>query len=218
MEWLDNQPPLSVLFLCFGSKGYFDEQGQVTEIARALERSGVRFVWSLRKPPPKGMFEAPRDYLNLEEVLPEGFLERTAEIGRVIGWAPQSQILSNKAVGGFVSHCGWNSVLESIYYGVPIATWPIDAEQQLNAFQLVRDLKMSVEISLDNRREFGDVRRSGMVSAERIERGIRQVMEKESDVRKKVKHMSEISKRALMEGGSSYSHLGRLIHDTLNWE
>ncbi|KAI9110689.1 hypothetical protein K1719_018127 [Acacia pycnantha] len=218
MEWLDDQPPLSVLFLCFGSGGYFDEQDQVTEIARALERSGVHFVWSLRKPPPKGAFEAPKDYLNVEEVLPVGFLERTAEIGRVIGWAPQSQILSNKAVGGFVSHCGWNSILESIYYGVPIATWPIYAEQQLNAFQLVRDLKVSVAISLDYRKGFGSVRRSGLVSAERIEKGIRQVMEKESDVRKKVKEISEISRRALMEGGSSYSHLGRFIHDMLNWE
>ncbi|KAI9110833.1 hypothetical protein K1719_018271 [Acacia pycnantha] len=218
MEWLDDQPPSSVLFLCFGSKGYFDEQDQVTEIARALERSGVHFVWSLRKPPPKGTFEAPKDYLNVEEVLPEGFLERTAEIGRVIGWAPQTQILSHKAVGGFVSHCGWNSILESIYYGVPIATWPTHAEQQLNAFQLVRDLKMSVEISLDHRREFGSVRKSGVISAERIEKGIRQVMEKESEVRKKVKHMSELSKKALMEGGSSYSYLGRFVDDIQKWE
>ncbi|XP_028791166.1 anthocyanidin 3-O-glucosyltransferase 6-like [Neltuma alba] len=222
MEWLDDQPPSSVLFLCFGSRGYFDEQDQVTEIARALERSGVHFLWSLRRPPPKGpAFEAPRDYSfsELEEVLPEGFLERTADIGRVMGWAPQPQILAHRAVGGFVSHCGWNSILESIYYGVPIATWPLYAEQQLNAFQVVRELKISVEICMDYRDESdATVGKSGVISAGRIEKGIKEVMQKESEVRKKVKHMSEMSRRALMEGGSSYSCVGRFIHDTLNWK
>ncbi|KAK4277682.1 hypothetical protein QN277_015642 [Acacia crassicarpa] len=217
IEWLNGQPPRSVLFLCFGSMGYFDDIDQVTQIAHALERSGVSFVWSLRKPPPKGKVAAPKDYSNLEKVLPEGFLERTAEIGRVIGWAPQAQILAHEAVGGFLSHCGWNSILESIYYGQPMATWPLYSEQQLNAFELARELDLGVEICLDYRMEFGNVSRSGVVSAERIEKAIKQVMERESEVRKKVKEMSEISKRALMEGGSSYSHLGRFVHDMLNW-
>ncbi|KAI9124890.1 hypothetical protein K1719_004217 [Acacia pycnantha] len=216
VKWLDDQPPSSVLFLCFGSRGYFDEENQAAEIARALEASGVNFVWSLRKPPPRGSAEEPGDYSNLEEVLPEGFLQRTAEMGRVIGWAPQAQILAHKAVGGFVSHCGWNSVLESIYYGVPIATWPLYAEQQMNAFEVVRELKMSVEISLDYKGEWGQVRKSGVICAGRIEKGIKQVMEKESEVRKKVKEMSEIFKRALMEGGSSYSNVAHFIHDILN--
>ena len=72
------------------------------------------------------------DYANLEEVLPEGFLDRTMSIGKVIGWAQQVAVLTHSAIGGFVSHCGWNSILESIWYGVPVATWPLYAEQQLN--------------------------------------------------------------------------------------
>ncbi|XP_054799633.1 anthocyanidin 3-O-glucosyltransferase 2-like [Prosopis cineraria] len=210
MQWLDDQPPSSVLFLCFGSRGYFQEN-QVREIARALERSGVHFLWSLRKPPPKGSMKAPGDYSNPEEVLPEGFIARTAEIGRVTGWAPQAQILAHKAVGGFVSHCGWNSILESIYYGVPIATWPLAAEQQMNAFLLVRELKLGVEISLDYRIELGRV-----IGVEKIEKGMKEVMEKDGEVRKKVKEMSELSRKALMEGGSSFSYLGRFIHDLLS--
>ncbi|KAK4277692.1 hypothetical protein QN277_015649 [Acacia crassicarpa] len=213
MKWLDDQPDSSVLFLCFGSKAYFEDEKQVREIALALEASGVHFVWSLRKPAPKGLMNSPSDYSDLRQVLPEGFLERTCEMGRVIGWAPQAEILAHKAVGGFVSHCGWNSILESIYNGVPIATWPLIAEQHLNAFMLVREFKLGVEISLDYGREVGR-----LVSAERIEKGIREVMEKESEVRKKVKYTSQLSRRALMEGGSSYSHLGRLFRDLLNLE
>lgn len=214
MEWLDNQPESSVLFLCFGSRGCFGED-QVREIARALENSGVRFLWSLRKPPPEGSKNI-ADYSDPAEVLPEGFLDRTAQIGKVIGWAPQAQVLAHEAVGGFVSHCGWNSTLESVYYGVPIATWPLFAEQQTNAFELVRELKMAVEISLDYRMAFRRESEPGVISAERIEKGVEEVMERESERRKKVKQMSELSRKALKEGGSSYAYLGRFIEDILN--
>ncbi|KAL0369788.1 UNVERIFIED_CONTAM: UDP-glucose flavonoid 3-O-glucosyltransferase 6 [Sesamum angustifolium] len=118
-EWLDRQPRSSVVFLCFGSKGCFDED-QVKEIAVALENSRHRFLWSLRKPPSGEKNESPGEYENPEEVLPQGFLQRTVEIGKVIGWAPQIAVLSHPAVGGFVSHCGWNSTLESVWCGVEI--------------------------------------------------------------------------------------------------
>ncbi|KAF7830839.1 anthocyanidin 3-O-glucosyltransferase 2-like [Senna tora] len=192
MEWLDDQPSSSVIYLCFGSRGFFEED-QVREIARALESSGFRFLWSLRKPPPKDSRESAGEYSisELSGVLPEGFLERTAGIGRIIGWAPQTMILAHQAVGGFVSHCGWNSTLESIYFGVPVATWPLYAEQQTNAFELVCDLKMAVEISLDYRIAFGDGSKTEVLSAERIEEGIRKLMEEENETRTKVKQMSE---------------------------
>ncbi|KAM1767997.1 hypothetical protein ACFX12_046020 [Malus domestica] len=205
LRWLDDQPPFSVVFLCFGSMGSFGE-AQVKEIACALEHSGHRFLWSLRRPPPKGKRAMPSDYEDLKTVLPEGFLDRTATVGKVIGWAPQAAILGHPATGGFVSHCGWNSTLESLWNGVPIAAWPMYAEQNLNAFQLVVELGLAVEIKMDYRRD-NDV----VVSAEDIERGIRQVMELDSDVRKRVKEMSEKSKKALVDGGSSYSSLGRFI-------
>jgi hypothetical protein len=216
IKWLDNQPPSSVVFLCFGSMGYFDED-QVKEIACAIESSGARFIWSLRKPPPKGSMNPPTDYtlFDLCSILPEGFLDRTAEIGRVIGWSPQTKILAHPATGGFASHCGWNSILESIYFGVPFATWPLYAEQQTNAFELVCELKMGVEIALDYRVEFN----SGpnyLVTADKIERGITNVLDTDGDVRKNVKEMSEKSRKTLLEGGSSYTYLGRLIDYIMN--
>jgi hypothetical protein len=216
INWLDDQPPSSVVFFCFGTRGSFDED-QVKEIAHAIESSGARFVWSLRKPQPKGAMSAPSDYSlsELSLVLPEGFLDRTRGVGRVIGWAPQTKILAHPATGGFVSHCGWNSTLESIYFGVPIATWPLFAEQQSNAFQLVCELKMAVEIALDYTVEFNGGP-NYLLTADKIERGIRSVLENDGEVRKKVKEMSEKSRKTLLEGGSSYTYLSRLNDYIMN--
>ncbi|PWA94423.1 UDP-glycoslytransferase 3 [Artemisia annua] len=127
--------------------GYFNRE-QVREIAIALERSGYEFIWSLRRPPSDDLKGFPIEYIEYNEVLPDGFLERTTGKGKVVGWVPQTEVLAHVAIGGFVSHCVWNSVLESLWYGVPIATWPIYAEQQLDAFQLVKELGLAVEISL----------------------------------------------------------------------
>nr|XP_027063788.1 anthocyanidin 3-O-glucosyltransferase 2-like [Coffea arabica] len=208
-KWLDIQPDSSVVFLCFGSGGWFDGE-QVKEIAYALGRSGYRFLWSLRRPPPKGKFEFPGDYENLEEVLPEGFLQRTAEVGKVIGWAPQAAVLSHPAVGGFVSHCGWNSTLESVWHGVPIATWPLYAEQQVNAFQMLKDLGMAVEIKMDFKNTIREAS-TEIVAADLIEKAIKHLMDPENEIRKKVKEMKEKSRLTLNGEGSSSASLGRFL-------
>ncbi|XP_027127788.2 anthocyanidin 3-O-glucosyltransferase 2-like [Coffea arabica] len=215
MKWLDLQPECSVVFLCFGSAGSFDGD-QVKEIAYALERSGYRFLWSLRRPSPKENFEFPSEYENLDEVMPEGFLQRTAAVGKVIGWAPQAAALSHPAVGGFVSHCGWNSILESVWCGVPVATWPLYAEQQQNAFLMVKDLAMAVEIKIDFKRDFVLGVSSEILSADVIERGIKHLMDPENEIREKVKEMKEKSRLAPNEGGSSFSSLRRFLEDVLD--
>ncbi|EXC01454.1 UDP-glycosyltransferase 71C3 [Morus notabilis] len=196
MKWLDEQPPLSVVFLCFGSMGGFGES-QLREITSGLERSVHRFVWSIRVPQPKG----------LEEILPEGFLERIGGKGLICnGWAPQVEVLAHRATGGFVSHCGWNSILESLWYGVPIATWPIYAEQQMNAFRMVREFGLAVELRLDFRN--GD-----LVMADEIETAVTRLMEGDSELRKKVKEMSEMARKAVAEGGSSFTAVGKFVND-----
>jgi len=116
-------------------------------------------------------------------------------------------ILAHKAIGGFVSHCGWNSILESLWHGVPIATWPLYAEQQMNAFEMVKELGLAVEISLDYKEG------SDLVLAEEVERGIKRLMDGENEVREKVKEMRKKSKMAVMENGSSYRSLGALIEE-----
>nr|AUR26635.1 UDP-glucosyltransferase 71A32 [Centella asiatica] len=214
--WLDKQPPSSVVFMCFGSHGSFQVH-QVKEIALAVERSGRRFIWSLRPPPSEGETEVPREYSYLDEVLPSGFLDRTAEFGKVIGWAPQVSVLSHQAVGGFVSHCGWNSILESLWFGVPMAAWPLYAEQQVNAFKLVIELGLAVDIKMDYRNESG-ANKKVIVSADEIDRKISELMMdgSENEVRKKVAEMKEKSRLAVSENGSSYTSIGRLIKEMIS--
>ncbi|KAK9152224.1 hypothetical protein Syun_010533 [Stephania yunnanensis] len=199
MKWLDKQPNRSVVFLCFGSRGTFDVD-QVKEIANGLERSGHRFLWSVR----------PKDgSTRLDELVPEGFLERTVERGMVCGWVPQVGVLGHGSVGCFVSHCGWNSILESFWFGVPILTWPMYAEQHLNAFLLVKELGLSVEL-----KGYDRVSEDDLVKADEVERGVRRFMGGEcEEVRKKVDEMKEKSRRALMKGGSSVVSMKRLIED-----
>lgn len=205
MEWLGSQPTSSVVFLCFGSMGSLSGN-QVEQIAIGLERAGFKFLWALREPP-KAQLEDPSDYANHKDVLPDGFLERTAGIGLVCGWVPQAKVLAHKAIGGFVSHCGWNSILESLWHGVPIATWPLYAEQQLNAFEMVKELGLAVEIRLDYR-EGGD-----LVRAEEVEKGVRCLMNGCDEIRGKVKEMSEKFRLAFMENASSYNKLVSLIEE-----
>lgn len=175
------------------------------EIAIGLERANVRFLWALREPP-KAHLEDPTDYRDLENLLPDGFLERTADMGLVCGWVPQVKILGHKAIGGFVSHCGWNSILESLWYGVPIATWPIYAEQQMNAFLMVKELGLAMEITLDYRGGHD------LVRADAVEAAIRRLMNGCDEVRRKVKEMTEKFRMGLMgNDGSSYKSLVSLV-------
>ncbi|KAJ6798271.1 UDP-glycosyltransferase 73C6-like [Iris pallida] len=115
-RWLDGMEPGSVLFVSFGSL-VRTQPLQVIEIGRGLESSGRPFIWVIK--------EAERRCPEVEEWLSEGFEERTGARGMIVtGWAPQMVILSHPAVGGFVTHCGWNSMLESVSSGVPMITWP----------------------------------------------------------------------------------------------
>nr|AER40963.1 UDP-glucose glucosyltransferase [Saussurea involucrata] len=210
IRWLDGQPPSSVVFLCFGSMGSFEEV-QLKEIAYALERSGHRFVWSVRRPPsPEQSFKVlPDDYDDPRSILPDGFLERTNGFGKVIGWAPQVSILAHEAVGGFVSHCGWNSVLESICCKVPILAWPMMAEQHLNARMVVEEIKIGLRVETCD----GSVR--GFVQADGLKKMVKELMEGENGeiVRKRVEGIGEGAKKAMAEGGSSWRTLNELIDE-----
>ncbi|KAI6670970.1 hypothetical protein NL676_005855 [Syzygium grande] len=124
---------------------------------------------------------------------------------------PQVEVLGHVAIGGFVSHCGWNSILESLWHGVPIVTWPIYAEQQLNAFIMVKELGLAEELRLDCKGQGGC---GHLVPAEEIERAIERLIGGgAAATSKEVKEMKEAARKAVKEGGSSSHSIGRLIQD-----
>ncbi|XP_068657591.1 malvidin galactosylase UGT88C3-like [Aristolochia californica] len=211
ITWLDNQPPRSVVFLCFGSMGALPEP-QVKELALGLENSGHRFLWSIRTRRNQNVFSPPTN-ADLDEVLPQGFLDRTKERGLVWPrWAPQTDILSHEAIGGFVSHCGWNSTLESMWFGVPILPWPLRAEQRLNGFKLVSEIGAAVELEMNYRGQ-------SLVGASEVERGVRSLMgntEEGKKARDKAMEMRAASRAAVDAGGSSFDALTRLTEQLLS--
>ncbi|KAL3523629.1 hypothetical protein ACH5RR_016463 [Cinchona calisaya] len=137
IQWLGEKSECSSVFVSFGSE-YFLTKEDMEEIALGLELSNVNFIWVVRFPVGQKM--------RLEEALPEGFLERVKNRGRIVeGWAPQAKILRHPSIGGFVCHCGWSSVLESIEHGVPIIAIPMHLDQPINA-KLAVEVGAAVEV------------------------------------------------------------------------
>ncbi|EYU44158.1 hypothetical protein ABFS82_08G027600 [Erythranthe guttata] len=128
LPWLDEQAPESVVFVSFGNRTALSKE-QIRELGNGLLRSGSKFLWVL-----KGGKVDKDDKEEVGEILGESFLERVKSKGLVVkGWVNQELILGHVAVGGFVSHCGWNSVTEAARLGVPILAWPLHGDQGVNA-------------------------------------------------------------------------------------
>ncbi|EPS66584.1 hypothetical protein M569_08191, partial [Genlisea aurea] len=136
-DWLDAQPPSSVVYVSFGSEVVLTRK-EVHEISIGLERSGSPFLWALL------------DRSDQLELLPEGFLQNVGDRGRVYsGWAPQVAILSHPSVGGFLTHCGWNSVTEALGCGRVLILFPVMNDQGLIA-RLMDSKGLGIEIPRDH--------------------------------------------------------------------
>ncbi|KAK7272844.1 hypothetical protein RIF29_13884 [Crotalaria pallida] len=197
IQWLDKklEEKCSVLYVAFGSQAEISNE-QLQEIGKGLEESMVNFLWVIRKN---------------EWGLPEGFEERVGNRGIVVReWVDQREILMHESVEGFLSHCGWNSVLESICAGVPILAWPMMAEQHLNARMVEEEIKVGLRVETCN----GSVR--GFVKWEGLRKTVKELMEGEKgrEGRKKVMELANMAKNAMQEGGSSWSTLNLLLQET----
>ncbi|OEL24252.1 UDP-glycosyltransferase 72B1 [Dichanthelium oligosanthes] len=157
-EWLDRQPARSVIFVSFGSGGALPTE-QMHELAHGLELSGQRFLWVVRSPSDEGAvsdsyYDAESKKKDPFVFLPEGFVERTKDVGFLVSsWAPQIEVLTHEATGGFLTHCGWNSNLESLLHGVPTVAWPLYAEQRQDAVMLAEGLGAAIRVPELKRKE-----------------------------------------------------------------
>ncbi|XVF41555.1 hypothetical protein PTKIN_Ptkin01aG0288900 [Pterospermum kingtungense] len=206
LRWLDSKKLNSVLYICFGSI-FRTSAAQLDEIAKGLEASGQHFIWVLSKANNK----------DEEHWLPEGFEQRMEGKGLIVrGWAPQVLILDHEAVGGFMTHCGWNSTIESITAGVPMITWPQFAEQFYNEKLVTDILKIGVGVGAKVWSRWTDNSTTEYrVTMEDIERAVTRVMvgEEAEEMRNRAKELKNMAKKAVEEDGSSYSDLNALLED-----
>ncbi|CAK8541180.1 unnamed protein product [Lathyrus sativus] len=197
-KWLKKQSTNSVLYVSFGSGGTLSQE-QVNELAFGLELSGQNFLWVLRAPSDSSN-EAYLGAKNDDDplsFLPKGFLERTKEQGLVVpNWTPQTQVLSHGSVGGFLTHCGWNSVLESIVLGVPMIVWPLFAEQKMNAILLCDEVKIAMRLKFCE---------DGLVKRDEIAKVVKELMldGRENEIRERIEVLKDAAIDALKEDGSS---------------
>ncbi|XP_059653323.1 UDP-glycosyltransferase 92A1-like [Cornus florida] len=192
LEWLDSHEEHSVLYISFGSQNTISAT-QMMELAKGLEDSGTAFIWVIRSPVGfnlKGEFRA--------EWLPEGFEARAAESRRgllVHKWAPQLEILAHESTGVFLSHCGWNSVLESLSQGVPMIGWPLAAEQAYNSKMLMEDVGVCVELTRGVH---------SSIVKEEVKKVIETVMDKKGkgkEMKRKAVEVKELIRLAMREEG-----------------
>ncbi|XVE66799.1 hypothetical protein DITRI_Ditri08aG0108300 [Diplodiscus trichospermus] len=204
LRWLDSKKPNSVLYICFGSSFRFSA-AQLKEIAMGLEASAQNFIWVVRKV----------NNEDTEDRLPEGFEARIEGKGLIIrGWAPQVLILDHEAVGGFMTHCGWNSTIESITAGVPMVTWPLFAEQFSNEKLVLDVLKIGVSVGAKEWSRWAEDSKSKLTK-EDIQWAVTRLMvgEEAEKMRNRVRELTDMAMRAVEEGGSSYTDLNALLDE-----
>ena len=193
MAWLDSQAPNSVLYVSFGSVVVMTK-AEVMEFWHGLVDSKKHFLWAIRT----DLF-VNGDNSN-RQILAE-LAEATAERGCIVGWVPQEEVLSHRAVGGFLTHSGWNSTLESLVAGVPMICWPYFADQQINSRYVGEIWKCGIDMKdVCDRKVVQKVVNDLMV--DRREEHMRSIAE-----------MCELAKESVSEGGLSYCNLDRLIED-----
>ncbi|KAL6650473.1 hypothetical protein ACP70R_009398 [Stipagrostis hirtigluma subsp. patula] len=196
-SFLDAHPPSSVLYVSFGSQNSIRAE-HMMELAAALESTGRPFVWAVK--PPDG-HDIAGEFL-AERWLPEGFEQRARAGNRgllVRGWAPQVGILAHASTGAFLSHCGWNSVLESVTRGVPIVGWPLAGEQFYNAKMLDEEWGVCVEVARGNA-EGAAVEREAVAAT--VETVMGQTA-KAAEMRRRVREIREVMEVSWREEGGS---------------
>ncbi|XP_076936767.1 UDP-glycosyltransferase 73E1-like [Bidens hawaiensis] len=209
LKWLDSKEPESIMFVCLGSLARVCTEQNI-DLALGLESSNKSFLWCIRHPTEE-----------LEKwFLEEGYEERVKDRGLIIrGWAPQVLVLSHQAVGGFVTHCGWNSTLEAVSTGVPMVTWPQFSDQFINERFIVDVLKVGVKIGMEAPIVVGEQDKFGVVvKKEDVKRSVEDVMDngEEGEARRKrCRELAELAERAMEDGGSSCLSMTSMIQDII---
>lgn len=193
MKWLDSKEAGSVVYVSFGSLATLRED-QMKEIANGLKCTNGNFLWVVRE--------------SEEKKLPPGLVEEVSASGKglIVRWSHQLQVLSHKSVGCFLTHCGWNSTLEALSLGIPMAVMPQWTDQPTNAKFIVDVWKVGARIERNEK---------GIITAEEIGKCIDEIMfdDKGCEIRERSAKWRELARRALKEGGSSDRNIDKFVHE-----
>ncbi|KAM3217575.1 UDP-glycosyltransferase 86A1 [Capsicum annuum] len=193
-QWLDAKPHGSVLYVSFGSVALVNKE-DILELAHGLMLSEVNFVWVLRF-----------NFLGQDEksILPDGFEGKVKDRGLIVPWCNQMKVISHSAIGGFLSHCGWNSVVESIWCGVPLICSPLVTDQLANRKLVVYDWKVGINL-----------RDGESITREEVRDKIKYLMNEEisSNLRKTIAQVKETFYSALATNGSSNVNFNKFVEE-----
>ncbi|KAF8086046.1 hypothetical protein N665_0636s0018 [Sinapis alba] len=188
-SWLDTRPQGSVVYVAFGSLAELNNV-QMEELASAVRN--FSFLWVVRD--------------SEEAKLPSGFLETVdKEKSLVLKWSPQLEVLSNKAIGCFLTHCGWNSTMEALTFGVPMVAMPQWTDQPMDAKYIQDVWKVGVRVKIDNE--------NGIAKREEIGFSIKEVMEgeKSEEMKENAKKWRDLAVKSLSEGGSTDINIEKFV-------
>ncbi|KAJ1421488.1 UDP-glucuronosyl/UDP-glucosyltransferase [Sesbania bispinosa] len=189
LEWLDQQPPQSVIYVSFGSLAVM-EPNQFKELALGLDLLNKPFLWVVR----------PNNDNKVNYAYPDEFHKSK---GKIVKWAPQKKVLNHPAVACFISHCGWNSTIEGVHAGVPFLCWPFFSDQFLDKSYICDVWKIGLGLDKDE---------NGLVSRGEIKKKVEQLLGDE-DIKAKSLEFKEMTINNIVEGGQSLKNLDKFI----NW-
>ncbi|XP_061362130.1 soyasapogenol B glucuronide galactosyltransferase-like [Gastrolobium bilobum] len=208
LNWLNSKQNESVLYVSFGSLTRLPHP-QLVELAHGLENSGHNFILVIRK------IDGDEDGDSFLQEFEQRMKE--SKKGYIIwNYAPQLLILNHPAIGGIVTHCGWNSILESMSAGLPMITWPMFAEQFYNEKLLVDVLKIGVPVGSKENKFWVIMGEDPMVRREEITKAVVRFMgreEESTEMRKRARKLGDAARKTIEEGGSSYNNLMQLIDE-----
>ena len=189
IKWLESKPPQSVVYLSFGSMVSLTRE-QIEEVAWGLEESGMNFLWVLRE--------------SEHSKLPEGYKDTVKEKGLIVTWCNQLELLAHQAIGCFVTHCGWNSTLETLSLGVPVVCLPQWADQLPDAKYLEEVWEVGVRPKEDKK---------GIVRKQEFVKSLKVVMEgkRSQEIRRNASKWMKLAGEAVSEGGSSDKNINDFV-------
>ncbi|KAJ8634358.1 hypothetical protein MRB53_027694 [Persea americana] len=193
MKWLDSKPASSVVYISFGTLVHPSKK-QLDKILNGLFESGRPFLWVIRVPD-SGSDSGP-------EAKIRNLVGGTGQ-GLVVLWCSQVAVLSHPATGCFLTHCGWNSTLESLVLGVPMVCFPQWTDQTTNG-KLVEDVwKTGVRVKVNE---------EGIMEGGELKRCLEAVMGEE-EIKKNAEKWRDLAREVVREGGSSDRNMRAFVEE-----